>query len=102
MVRIVVDDPVVGIPKPAVHIAQFPRRDAPVPAVEPEPARTSAAQSPAMAGTKSPRKMAVFILVVEVEMRIVAARIMPHPHFPVIDMRRIGMPGLVAVIPVLL
>src|SRR5580704_3352754 len=102
MVWIVIDDHVVGIPQPAVHIAYFPRRNAPIPAVEPKTAWTSATQSPAMARTKSACKMAVFIRLVHVVLGIGAARIMPHPHFSVIDMRRIGMPRLVAVIPVLL
>jgi DNA-binding beta-propeller fold protein YncE len=74
MVRILIDDYFVGIPQPRVDIAYFPRCNAPIPAVEPKAAWTSAAQSPVMARTKSASIMAVFIGVVQVVMRIGVAR----------------------------
>src|SRR5579862_7490998 len=79
MIGIVVDDDVVRIPEPAIDIAEFPGRYAPVPAVEPEAVRVAAYESPAMGRPEAAGEMAVFPGVIEMKALVVAALVMTDP-----------------------
>lgn len=100
MIRIVIDDHVVGIPQPAIDVRKIPGGNAPVPVVETKTVRVAAAQSPPMFGSESTFKPAVPIRMIEVIMWIFAARVMAYPRSSVVNMGRIGMAWLVDIIAV--
>src|SRR5579872_5113680 len=91
MVWIVVDDDRIRVPHPTVAICNIEWRYAPVPVVEPEPARAAPRQMPHVLRSEPACKMAMLPWMVEMIVRIVASRIMTHPMIPRIHMRHIRM-----------
>ena len=98
MIGVVVDDDVIGVPQPAVDIVYVPGRDRPVPVVEIEAAWIASAEPPNVVRPEATRPAAVLPWMVHVIVGVVAAGVMPNPYFAFINMRRIGMVGLITVI----
>lgn len=93
MIRIIVNHDRIAAPVPVRNISEFPRRDAPVPSVEPEPAWSAAGQTKGMA--KASREMSVRIGMIQMKARIICRR-MPHPRIrPCIHMWCIRMACMV-------
>lgn len=75
MIGIVVNDNRIATPIPVGYITDFPRRDAPVPAVEPESARPTAREMPNVSRAEPSSEASVFPRMVQVETRIVSRRV---------------------------
>lgn len=95
MVRIIVENNLVAAPVPVADIANVHRRNAEVEAVEPEPLRTAAYQSPHMVRPEAAGEMTVLPWMVQVEARIVVAHVVAHPRLTAIHMRRLRMTRLI-------
>src|SRR5579863_7571193 len=102
MIRVFVNDDVVGIPEPAVHKANVIRGNAPIPIPETEAVRVAAGQVPMVRGAEAAFKPPMFPWIVQVIVRIVTPGVVADPALAVVDMRGIGMAGVVAVVGVFL
>ena len=91
VIRIFVDDDVVTIPVPTIAECKVCRRNAPIPSVEPESARTTASQMPSMRRTKPTSEASVFKGSINTIVAVIAASVMSHPAVAGIDVRRIWM-----------
>jgi hypothetical protein len=97
IVGIVIEDDVVRIPEPAVAIGQVIRRNAEVESAEEKPVRAPAAEPVDIARSKAAGEVAVLPGMVKVIVRVAAG--VADPAAVVVNMRRIGMAGLVAEAP---
>src|SRR5580693_9380368 len=79
VVRVCVDDDLVGIPEPVAAKVQVGRRDAPVEIVEPEAAGSAARQVPDVAAAKAAGEHTVLPGMVEVIGSVVASCVMTDP-----------------------
>jgi hypothetical protein len=91
MVRIVVNDDLVGIPYPSVAIAYIKRRYAPKPSVKPEPPWTASAQMPNVAATNSAIEATVLPGMVEMIIGVRTTGVMTHPLAAIVNVRRFGV-----------
>ncbi len=101
VVRIFVDDNLVAIPVPIPCESKVDRGDIPVPPVEPESIGTAAREVPSVGWTEAAAEATMLPRMLKMEACIITAGIMPYPVVRRIDVRRIGMAGLVAVVPLL-
>src|ERR1700722_17849332 len=93
MVGILVDHNLIRIPEPIIAECQIGRSHRPIPAIEPEPARSSTANSPHVTGTKPASKVAMLPWLIEMVVRIAGAGIVPNPLLP-FHVRSSRMAGL--------
>ena len=98
MVGVLIEDDIIRIPHPVIHIGKLPGSNAPIPVVEPEAARIAPFQSPAVLRTKSALEAAMLPGMVFVKAPVVPTLVVTYPNSTVIHVRRIGMTGLIAVI----
>jgi hypothetical protein len=96
MIGIFINDDVIRIPHPAVHISYVVRRNHPIPAMEPEAIRAATFNSPNMVRAESPSEVAMFPWMVEMIVRIIASCVVPDPCAAVVNVRGVRMPGLIA------
>lgn len=75
VIRIVINDDVVGIPEPSVAVLNVIGRDIEIESAEPEASGSAATQPPHMAGTDRCREMPVFPGMIEAIILVVAARV---------------------------
>ena len=101
MVGVFVDDDLVGVPEPAVAEGDVSRSNIPIPAVEPEAAGAAAGETPNMGAAKAAGEVAVGEWLIHMVAGIVGAGVVTDPGLSVIDVRNVGVAGLVAVIAVL-
>jgi hypothetical protein len=94
MVRIFVDNDLVGVPEPAVDIGQVVGSYAEVEASKPEAGRAAAAQTPDMRRTKAAGEVSVLPGMVEMVVGVVGAGFVAYPVV-FIDVWGVGMTGLV-------
>lgn len=99
MVRIVVDDDVVGVPEPAVTEGDVEGGDMPVPAVEPEAVRSAACQMPSVCRAETTGEAAVSEGMIDVIVGVAAAGVMADPGSS-IDVGGVGVAVFVRVIAV--
>jgi hypothetical protein len=95
MVRIIVDDHVIAVPKPAVTVSNIIRRNAEVEAIEPEAAGAAATQTPAMIRPEAAAEMPVLPGMIKVVVRVITASVVADPVTALVDVRGIGMAGMV-------
>ncbi len=100
MVGIIVDDDVVTIPIPVVAKADVIGSDAEIETAEPETVGTSSGEVPDVADAAG--EMAVLPRVIEAVVRIVAACVVADPFADRVDVRRVGVSGLVIEVTVFL
>jgi len=93
IVRVIVNDDVVGIPEPPGAIAEVISRHAEIEAVEEETGRAAAAEPVDMVSADRAAEATVGKRVIEVVMRIPA--FMPDPVLVLIDVRSVGVSGLI-------
>jgi hypothetical protein len=96
MIRIFVDYDGIVIPVPVANVIVVKRGNAKVEIIEEEPFAISSAKMEHMPAPKAPGKAAMFPWVIKMKARIVAPLIMSHPLIIVMNVRRLGMIGLVA------
>lgn len=96
VIRILIENDVVGIPKPVGAVCIVVWSDGKVVAAKPEALRTAARQTPAMLRPKSTREMSVSPRAVDLVVGIVAAAIVTDPLAIGVHVRRVGMAFLVA------
>ena len=94
MVRIVVNDDIVGIPEPAAAVGYVVGSDAPVPSVEPEAAWAATGKMPDVMRTETACPMTMLPRVVEMIVGVVRSGIVADPDLSV-DMRDTGVAFLV-------
>jgi hypothetical protein len=95
VVGIFVDDNVVAVPEPVTAIGEVERPHAEVETPEPETVGAASGEMPDVSAAEASGEVAVFPGMVEMHARIVTAGAMAHP-FPVgVDVRRVGVSGLV-------
>ena len=102
MVGIIVDDDVVAVPKPVVAEADVIGGDAEIEATEPEAIGTASCEMPNVAAAKAAGEVSVLPGVIEVVVRIVWAGVVADPFAVGVDVRRVGMTGLVVEVTVFL
>lgn len=102
VVGIFVDHDVVAIPEPAVAVADVVGSDAEVEAAEPETIGSASGEPPDVTAAKAAGKASVFPRMIEMVVRVVAAGVMADPLAIGVDMRRVGMTGVVVEVTVLL
>jgi hypothetical protein len=100
VVRIVVDDDLISSPVPVPGIGEVVRRDREIESPEPESIGTAACESPLVSWAETSRETPVLPRMIEVIVRIVATAIVPDPCVVCVDVRRVGMPGLISVGPI--
>ena len=96
VIRVFVDDDLIGIPEPAAAEADVVGRDAEVKAAEPEARRASAGEMPDVAAAKPARKAAMFPGMIEVVVRIIAAGVVTYPLVVCVHVGSFWVSGLVA------
>ena len=95
VVRIVIDDDVVTVPKPAIGQSDVKRRDAPEESAKAKPIRPAAAETPDMPGPDSAFESPMLKGVIEVEMSIVLTCVVPDPLAVGMNVGGFGMAGLI-------
>ena len=100
MIRVFVDDDVITIPEPAITEADIHRGDAEVEAAEPKATGAASRQVPDMASTEAACEAPVLLGMIEVVVRIVAPGVVADPLAVGMDVRCVGVPGLVVVVTV--
>ena len=103
VVGVLVNDDLVAGPVPAVAIGNFSRSDTEIESAEPEAAWAAARQVPYVPGAKAATEVSVFPGMVKVK-RCVGV-LMPHPDVALrcsVDVRDVGVPGLIGKIPLAL
>ena len=95
MVRIFVNDDVVAVPEPIAAEANVIRGYAEIEAAEPETVGTASGEMSDVAAAEAAGKASVLPGMIEVVVRVVAARVMANPFAVRMDVRRVGMSGLV-------
>ena len=95
MVRIVIDNDIVAVPQPVIAEADVIRGNAEIEAAEPESVRTAAPEMPNVTATEAAGKAAVLPGMIEVVVRIIGAGVVANPLAVSVDVRCIGMAGLV-------
>ncbi len=98
MIRIFVQDYIVRIPSPIVHVRHIVGSHRPVASCEEEVIRPAAVQAPPVLGPETALKAAVFPGIVYVIVRVIAAAVVSHP-VPSVYMRSIGVARAIAVVP---
>jgi hypothetical protein len=101
VIGIVIDHDWIGIPKPVAHIGQIKRSNAEIPVVEKEPVGSAACKAVGMAASDAAGEMTVLPGMSETEPGIVAGGV-PHPLIVLVNMGRLGVPGLISEIALLL
>jgi hypothetical protein len=94
MVRVFVDDDLVGVPEPAVTEGDVGCSDIPIPAVEPEASGVTAGEPPNMGASKSTGEAAVGERLIDVVVGIIGSRVVTDPDLTV-DVRHVGVAGLI-------
>jgi hypothetical protein len=94
VVRIFVDNDLVGVPEPAVDVAKVVRGYAKVEASKPEAGWATTAQTPDVGGAEAAVEVAVLPGMVEMVVGVVAAGIVAYPVV-FVDVRGVGMAGMV-------
>lgn len=87
VVGILVDDDVVGIPKPVIAIGDVKGSDAEVEAAEPEAARTAAGEAPDVFGAEAGGEVAVRPRMIEMEAGVRGTLFMADPVPLCVDVR---------------
>src|ERR1700722_10438286 len=93
MVGVLINHNLIRVPEPVIAEGQIGRGHRPVPAVEPEPARTAATNPPYVTGTKATGKVAMLPRLIEMVVRIAGTAIVPNPLLA-LHMRSSRMAGL--------
>ena len=88
MVRIGVNDDLIGIPKPIGANGEIKSGHAPVEIIEPKPARTASGQAPHVASAEATGKAPVLKGVIQMEAGIVLSLIVANPLAVVMNVRR--------------
>jgi hypothetical protein len=101
VIGIVIDHDWIGIPKPVAHIGQIKRSNAEIPVVEKEPVGSAACKAVGMAASDAAGEMTVLPGMSETEPGIVAGGV-PHPLIVLVNRGRLGVPGLISEIALLL
>jgi len=96
VIWILVENDVVGIPKPVGAVCIVVRSDRKVIAAKPEALRPAACQTPAMLRPETTGEMPVSPRAIDMVVRIIAARVVAYPLAVRMHVRRIGMALLVA------
>lgn len=102
MVGIIVQNDIIRIPEPVIAVTDVVRSDGEVEAAEPEPARSTASQSPHVPRPEAAGEMPVLPWVIEMIVRVAGTSIMAHPFFTVVHMRSVRMPRLVVEVSIFL
>lgn len=97
VVGVLVDDDFVGIPEPTITEGDVSGSDAEIEAVEPEAGRTAAGEMPNVAAAKAAGEVTMLPRMIHMILRIIGAGIMADPLAVGVDVRRIGMPGLIGI-----
>ena len=95
MVGVFVNDDIVAVPKPVAAEADVVGSNAKVEAAEPETIGTAAAEVPDVAAAEAASKVAVLPGMVEVVVDVVMAGVVADPFAVGMNVRRVGMAGLV-------
>src|ERR1700722_20599639 len=93
MVGVLINHNLTRVPEPVIAEGQIGRGHRPIPAVEPEPARSAAANPPYVTGTKAAGKVAMLPGLIEMVVRIAGTAIVPNPLLP-FHVRSTRMGGL--------
>jgi len=102
VIRILVDDDFVGVPEPTIAEAKIVRGDAKVEPAKPEAVRAASCKVPDVVRAEAAREVSVLPGMIDMEMSITSASVVPDPLITFIDVGDVGVAGLVAVIPVFL
>src|ERR1700733_7061637 len=98
VIRVFIDDNLIGIPQPVRTESEIGRSNRPEPPVKPEPARSTSSEYPGVFGSKAAVEVAMLKGLVKMICRVVGAGIMTNPDLPFVHMRHIGVAGLIAVV----
>jgi len=98
VVRILVENDVVGAPQPSIAKWVIVGRDAEVETAKPKPRRTASAQVPYMLGPKAAVEMSMLPRMVEMVVWVVRPGVMTDPLAASIDVGRVGVSRLVVVL----
>src|SRR5271165_2989671 len=93
VVRVFVNDDLIGIPDPVVAEADVVGSDAEVKAAEPEARWASPGEVPDVAAAKTSRKPAMFPGMIEVVVRIIATGIVTYPFIVRVHVGSFRMSG---------
>src|SRR5579871_3881826 len=92
MIRIVIDHDIIGVPEPAVHVADVIGRDAPAKSAKPEERGSAAADTPYMAAADPAGETAVFPGTIQMIVRVFASTLVANPFAIRVNVRRFRMP----------
>ena len=101
VVGIFIDHDRIARPEPPAAVRNVPRRDAPVKIAKPEAIRPSPREMPDVPGPESTPKMPVLPGMIEVVMRVAAARIVADPVVVLVNVGSIRMARPVVKMPAL-
>jgi hypothetical protein len=101
MVGILVNYYLVRIPKPIIAKGKVVGGNTKVEPVKPKTLPVSSAKPEDMARAEPAREVPMLPRMIEVVVRVTSARIMPHPLSVRMDVRGVGVPGLIAKIAIL-
>ena len=95
MIGIFVDDDVVAIPEPVATVAEVECANAEVETAEPEAVGAASGEMPDVAAAEASGEVAVFPGMIKMHAGIVAAGVVAYPFAVGVDVRRVGVSGLV-------
>jgi len=95
VVGIFVDDDVVAVPEPVAAVGEIECADAEIEAAEPEAAGTASGEMPDVAAAEAAGEVAVLPGMIEMHAGIVTAGVVADPFAVGMDVRGVGMSGLV-------
>src|SRR4051794_18168667 len=86
MVRIIVNDDLIAIPIPAIHVTEVVRCNSEVEAVEPEPIRAAAGQPPDVPRPETAPESAVLPRMLDTIVLVMTPHVVAYPASALIDM----------------
>ncbi len=95
MVGIFIDDDVIAVPEPVAAEANVIRSDTEIEAAEPEAVGAASGEMPDVAAAEAAGKASVLPGMIEVVVGIVGTGVVADPFAVRMDVRRVGMSGLV-------
>ena len=95
VIRVVVEHEIVRVPQPIVHIADVTGKHTEIKTVEPKAPGASAGEAENMARSEAAGETAMFERTVQVKSWVVAANVVTYPGVSAVDVRCVGMIGLV-------
>jgi hypothetical protein len=97
VVRVIIDDDIVAVPKPVVAILEVKRSDTEVEAAKPETAGIATLDAPSVSPAHAAVEVTVLPGVVDVEAGVVATIVVPYPFAVVVHVRSFGVIVTVAI-----